>query len=118
MSHATTVPEQHADIAAATTLACPGCRHADQLHAVELVEVLTPATFSLDQPKPAYMGDEAAGVTLADTQHWPADGAIVCRHCDRVDLRYSDLVPLIKLVDPAPLSSAAPTQRPTPGAQS
>ena len=39
---------------------------------------------------------------LPDTQHWqPDSGAIVCRNCDQIDLRYGDLIPAVLLADPA-----------------
>jgi hypothetical protein len=84
----------------AITLACPRCRRPDRLHAVELVEVLSPATFTAGSAEPVH-DEYAIDITLDDTQHWPGDGAIACRHCDQVDLRYTDLVPLIALTDPA-----------------
>jgi hypothetical protein len=114
MSDESTVFAQPTSITAPTTLACPGCGRADQLYAVEIVEVLTLSTFGLGKSTRAYVPDEASYITLADTQHWPADGAIVCRNCDRVDLRYDDLIPLIELADPAALSGAVTE----PGTQS
>lgn len=118
MSDESTVFAHPTSITAPTTLACPGCGRADQLCAVEIVEVLTPATFSLGESARAYVLDEASYITLADTQHWPADGAIVCRNCDRVDLRYDDLIPLIELADLAALSGAVTMAPPVPEAQS
>ena len=119
MSDESTVFAHPTTITAPTTLACPGCGRADQLYAVvEIVEVLTLATFSLGQSTRAYVPDEASYITLADTQHWPADGAIVCRNCDRVDLRYDDLIPLIELAELAALSGAVTMAQPVLGAQS
>jgi hypothetical protein len=119
MSDESTVFAHPTTITAPTTLACPGCGRADQLYAVvEIVEVLTLATFSLGQSTRAYVPDEASYITLADTQHWPAGGAIACRNCDRVDLRYDDLIPLIELADPAALSGAVTMAPPVPRAQS
>lgn len=46
---------------------------------------------------------------LPDTQHWQPGGAIVCRNCDQVDLRYGDLIPAILLTHPA-VGAAEPTQ--------
>ena len=117
MARETAVSEHPASIAAPTILACPGCRRAEHLYAVEIVEVLTPAIFSLGQTYPAYTAD-ASGVILADTEHWPAGGAIVCRTCDRVDLRYDDLIPLIELADPAALTGVVTMAPPVPRAQS
>jgi hypothetical protein len=118
MSDESTAFAHPTTITAPTTLACPGCGRADQLYAVEIVEVLTLATFSLGQSARAYVPDEASYITLTDTQHWPAGGAIACRNCDRVDLRYDDLIPLIELADPAALSGEVTLALPVPRAQS
>ena len=118
MSHATTVPVQHAGIAPTAALACPGCRHADHLYAVELIEVVTPATFSLDQPTPA---DTALRGAWHHRRRHPA---LALRSRDREPpLRPGRLAlqrpdPVIELVDPAPPGSAATTHRPTRGASS
>jgi hypothetical protein len=117
MSDESTVFAHPTTITAPTTLACPGCGRADQLYAVEIVEVLTLATFSLGQSARAYVPDEASYIILADTQHWPAVGAIACRNCDRVDLRCDGLIPLIELADPAAPIGAVTASPPVPGAQ-
>lgn len=93
MSHANTTTDEN--VTAPIELACPGCGSVEHLHAVELVEVLVQATFTVDNSQPHYgEGSEL----LSDTQHWPTPrGAIVCRNCDLVDLRYGDLVPAISL---------------------
>ena len=78
-------------------LACPSCRSSDDLHAVEVVEVLVEARFFLADAEPR-SGESSQ--LLADTQHRQSDGAIVCRNCDQVDLRYGDPVPAITLTDP------------------
>jgi hypothetical protein len=118
MSDESTVFAHPTTITAPTTLACPGCGRADLLYAVEIVEVRTLATFNLGKSARAYVPDEPSYITLADTQHWPAGGAIACRNCDRVDLRYDDLIPLIELADPAALSGAVTMAPPVPRAQS
>lgn len=92
--------------AAGIRLACPHCRSTEHLRTVELVEVLTGATFSLGTTEPDYSGESQL---LPDTQHWLPSGAIVCRNCDQVDLRYGDLIPAILLTHPA-ASAAEPTQ--------
>jgi hypothetical protein len=93
-------------------LACPHCRSTEHLRTVELVEVLTEATFSLGTTEPDYNGESQL---LPDTQQWQPSGAIVCRNCDQVDLRYGDLIPAILLTGPT-ASPAGPTE--TPGATS
>jgi hypothetical protein len=100
----------------AIALACPRCRRADRLHTVELVEVPSPATFTVGCAEPVY-DEYAIDVPLGDTQHWPGDGAIACRHCDQVDLGCSDLLPLVTLTDPAAAGSAAALATAHPGAQ-
>lgn len=95
-------------------LACPSCGSPDHLHAVELVEVLVEARFVLGRAEPE-TGESSQ--LLADTQHWhPRTGAIVCRNCDQVDLRYGDLIPVITLTDRTRAHALA--HMPTPGATS
>ena len=91
---------------ASIPLACPHCRSTEHLRTVEVVEVLTEARFSLGTSEPDYSGHSQL---LPDTQHWQPDGAIVCRNCDQVDLRYGDLIPTILLTHPA-AGAAEPTQ--------
>lgn len=93
--------------AAGIRLAYPHCRSTEHLRAVELVEVLTEARFSLGTSEPDYGGGESQ--LLPDTQHWQPGGAIVCRNCDQVDLRYGDLIPAILLTHPT-ACAAEPTQ--------
>ncbi len=75
-------------------LACPYCRSTEHLRTVDVVEVLAEARFFLGASEPDYSGESQL---LPDTQHWQPGGAIVCRNCDLVDLRYDDLVPAISL---------------------
>lgn len=117
MSVESTIFVHPTSITAPTTLACSRCRRTDQLHVVEIVDVLSPATFSLGLHAHAYTPSAAARIMLADTQRWPSGGATVCCNCDQVGLRNGDLIPLIKLVNRARPGGAAKTVT-TPGAQS
>ena len=94
--------------AAGIQLACPHCRSTEHLRTVEHIEVLTPARFSLEMIEPDYYGE---GQLLPDTQHWQPSGAIACRNCNHVDLRYDDLSPAILLSRPA--AGAARHTQPT-----
>jgi len=119
MSHADTLTASTTATTAADSapilLACPHCGSTEHLRTVELVEVLAEARFTIGTAEPDY-GSETQ--LLPDTQHWqPDSGAIVCRNCDQVDLRYGDLVPAIFLADPAP-SGAPVVPAQTPGATS
>lgn len=87
-------------------LACPSCRSTEHLRTVDVVEVLAEACFSLGTSEPDYGDGESQ--LLPDTQHWQPGGAIVCRNCDQVDLRYGDLIPAILLNHPA-AGAAEPT---------
>ena len=80
----------HVTETSASPLACPHCGCTDLLCAIALGEVLA-ATVCGGEDAPST--EEQHHGPLWDSEHWAERGAVVCRSCAAVELRFDELVP-------------------------